>query len=98
MRWTSRFHPIRLALAACMAAVTFPVSTISAQTSAAPAPQPARFMVVLDAAHGGDDPGGKLDGGEAEKAFTLAFSVRLRSLLGARGIQVITTREQDAAV
>jgi N-acetylmuramoyl-L-alanine amidase len=55
-------------------------------------------MVVLDAAHGGDDAGGKLDGGQVEKDFTLALSVRLRSLLAARGIQVITTREQDATV
>jgi len=55
-------------------------------------------MVVLDAAHGGDDTGGKLSDGEPEKAFTLALSVRLRSLLGARGIQVVTTRESDAAV
>ena len=53
--------------------------------------------MVLDAAHGGDDPGGHL-ANEAEKAFTLALSVRLRSLLGARGIQVVTTRESDAAV
>jgi N-acetylmuramoyl-L-alanine amidase len=55
-------------------------------------------MVVLDAAHGGDDTGGKLSDGQSEKAFTLALSVRLRSLLGACGIQVITTRESDAAV
>jgi N-acetylmuramoyl-L-alanine amidase len=54
--------------------------------------------VVLDAAHGGDDNGGKLADGQMEKAFTLAFSVRLRSLLGARGMQVVTTREQDANV
>jgi N-acetylmuramoyl-L-alanine amidase len=55
-------------------------------------------MVVLDAAHGGEDRGGMLSEGQPEKAFTLALSVRLRSLLGARGIQVITTRESDAAV
>jgi N-acetylmuramoyl-L-alanine amidase len=70
----------------------------SAQVPNAPAAPQARFMVVLDAAHGGDDTGGKLSGGQPEKAFTLALSVRLRSLLGARGIQVITTRESDAAV
>src|ERR1700678_269528 len=63
----------------------------------AAAPQQARFMVVLDAAHGGDDAGGHL-GNEAEKAFTLALSVRLRSLLSARGIQVVTTRESDATL
>ena len=64
---------------------------------APPAPQ-ARFVVVLDAAHGGDDSGGRLSSGQPEKAITLALSVRLRSLLAARGIQVVTTREQDAAV
>ena len=63
----------------------------------APPPQPPRFLVVLDAAHGGDDPGGRI-GDQPEKAFTLALSVRLRSLLGARGIQVITTRESDATL
>jgi N-acetylmuramoyl-L-alanine amidase len=59
---------------------------------------PARFVVVIDAAHGGDDTGGHLDDGQFEKAATLAMSVRLRSLLGARGIQVITTRESDQSV
>jgi N-acetylmuramoyl-L-alanine amidase len=55
-------------------------------------------MVVLDAAHGGDDTGGRLANNQLEKDFTLALSVRLRSLLGARGIQVVTTRESDATV
>jgi N-acetylmuramoyl-L-alanine amidase len=65
----------------------------------APASQPpARFVVVLDAAHGGDDTGAHLDSGQFEKSVNLALSVRLRSLLGARGIQVITTREADSFV
>jgi N-acetylmuramoyl-L-alanine amidase len=54
-------------------------------------------VVVLDAAHGGDDPGGALTG-QPEKAFTLALSVRLRSLLSARGIPVVTTRESDTTL
>ena len=61
---------------------------------------PPRFVVVLDAAHGGSDSGARIvdpSGKEAaEKNLTLALSVRLRSLLGARGITVITTRESDA--
>src|ERR1700679_104075 len=61
----------------------------------APVPSPPRFVVVLDAAHGGDDLGGKLIDGQDEKSVDLAFSVRLRSLLAARGMQVVTTREQD---
>ncbi len=60
-------------------------------------PAPSRFVVVLDAAHGGDDAGARL-GDENEKAFTLALSVRLRSLLAARGFTVVTTRDSDAGV
>jgi N-acetylmuramoyl-L-alanine amidase len=54
--------------------------------------------VVLDAAHGGDDTGARLSDGQLEKNATLALSVRLRSLLAARGIQVVTTRESDQSV
>lgn len=73
--------------------------TVAAQTPPPPAPvAPARFVVVLDAAHGGDDAGAHLSDNQLEKSFTLALSVRLRSLLGARGFQVVTTREIDAAV
>ena len=61
-------------------------------------PAPPRFVVVLDAAHGGDDTGGHLNDGQFEKAATLAFSVRLRSLLAARGIAVVTTRESDQSM
>jgi N-acetylmuramoyl-L-alanine amidase len=55
-------------------------------------------MVVIDAAHGGDDTGGHLSDGTYEKAATLALSVRLKSLLGARGIQVTMTRDGDQSV
>ena len=74
------------------------VVSISAAAQAPPAP-PSNFVVVLDAAHGGDDAGASITGPagnpEAEKIFTLALSVRLRSLLAARGITVVTTRESD---
>jgi N-acetylmuramoyl-L-alanine amidase len=77
-----------------------PSSPISSGPATAP-PAP-RFAVVLDAAHGGSDAGGTLatqpGQTEPEKAYTLALSVRLRSLLGARGITVVTTRESDTAV
>ena len=70
-----------------------------AQTpQAAPAAPAARFVVVIDAAHGGDDTGGHLSDGPQEKAATLALAVRLRSLLAARGFQVVMTRDSDATV
>jgi N-acetylmuramoyl-L-alanine amidase len=52
----------------------------------------------LDAAHGGDDAGGRLANGQPEKSFTLALSVKLRSQLTARGFRVVTTRESDTAI
>jgi N-acetylmuramoyl-L-alanine amidase len=54
-----------------------------------------RFMVVLDAAHGGSDTGARFSSGLLEKDITLSFSVRLRSTLSAHGIGVITSREAD---
>lgn len=76
--------------AACAASLQ-----VGAQISPAPA---SRFTVVLDAAHGGDDPGGRLASNQMEKTATLALSVRLRSLLTARGMAVVTTRESDVTV
>jgi len=69
-----------------------------ASAQQAPSAPQARFVVVLDAAHGGDETGGRMANGQFEKTFTLALTARLRSLLAARGIQVVTTRESDAAV
>jgi N-acetylmuramoyl-L-alanine amidase len=74
----------------------FAVTVCTAALAQAPPALP-RFVVVLDAAHGGDDSGARL-GSENEKAFTLAFGVRLRSLLAARGFAVVTTRDSDAGV
>ena len=82
------------AVALLLSASAFAVPCM-AQAPAAPAP---RFVVVLDAAHGGDDLGGRLASGQMEKAVTLALSVKLRSVLNARGIAVVTTREADAAM
>lgn len=73
------------------------LAPVAAQVPAAPPAPASRFAVVLDAAHGGDDTGGHSDGW-TEKSTTLALSVRLRSLLAARGITVVTTRESDASL
>jgi len=65
---------------------------------ASPPPQPAqppRFVVVVDAAHGGSETGARLNGGALEKDITLSFSGRLRSTLRAHGIDVVMTRQGD---
>jgi N-acetylmuramoyl-L-alanine amidase len=86
----------RVGIHAALIALALPIC------SAAQAPPAPRFVVVLDAAHGGDDPGATLKDSagsiQSEKTIVLALSVRLRSLLAARGVAVVTTRESDAAV
>jgi N-acetylmuramoyl-L-alanine amidase len=54
-----------------------------------------RFLVVLDAAHGGDDTGARITDRLLEKDVTLSLTVRLRSMLSAHGIGVVTTRDSD---
>lgn len=66
--------------------------------SAGPQPAPLRFLVVLDAAHGGTDPGALLGAAGPEKNYTLAFALRLRALLNARGIHSTLIRTGDAAL
>jgi N-acetylmuramoyl-L-alanine amidase len=76
-----------------------PVPTeMSTSLAATPARAAARFTVVIDAAHGGADSGARLSNQLLEKDLVLALSVRLRSVLGAHGISVVTTRESDGAV
>jgi N-acetylmuramoyl-L-alanine amidase len=99
MRWikqrtcraTPRARTVGLVLA------LFPMLGSVVATAQAPAAPMPRFVVVLDAAHGGNDSGGH-SSEWTEKSFTLALSVRLRSLLAARGISVVTTRESDVTL
>jgi len=92
MRWIS------WALATSIACGMAALPVIAQQSFPSSAATQTRFVVVIDAAHGGDDAGGRLSDGTQEKALTLALSARLRSLLAARGIQVVTTRDSDTSV
>jgi N-acetylmuramoyl-L-alanine amidase len=96
MRWIRAFIWLdALSWIALLSALA--ITRIAEAQTPPPSPAP-RFTVVIDAAHGGDDTGGRLASGQMEKAATLAFSVRLRSLLAARGLAVVTTRESDTTV
>jgi N-acetylmuramoyl-L-alanine amidase len=86
----------RRGLPASLAAL-FALFTLFPAFAQVPLVAASRFVVVLDAAHGGDDLGARL-GTQAEKDMTLGLSVKLRSLLMARGIAVVTTRESEADV
>ncbi len=113
MRWTDPCSRVSLRFARCLSLVVCAlVATLSAFPSPQqqPAPQqPAfpprstatvqpQFLVVLDAAHGGADTGAHLAAHLDEKDLVLALSIRLRSMLSARGVPVITTRESDTTL
>lgn len=99
MRWTDAHRVRRSARPALagLAAVLTVSGARAQQTQAAPPASTPRNVIVLDAAHGGDDAGAHLDNA-SEKDVTLALSVKLRSLLTARGFSVITTRESDTGI
>lgn len=64
--------------------------------SVAPEAPPARRTIVIDAGHGGHDPGALGGQGAREKAITLAAALRLRDELEARGgYRVVLTRDGD---
>ena len=107
MRWIegrcSWVNGARAWLAIALALAPLASQSASAQASVPPAPPPAvrtgpRFAVVIDAAHGGSDSGARLSDQLLEKDLTLTLSVRLRSMLGAHGIYVVTTRESDTTI
>ncbi len=109
MRWTEQrpsarqrhLFPAATSVAAPVLLLVLASPAVSQQT---PMPAPSanqqtfarpQFLVVLDAAHGGADTGAHLALHAEEKDLVLALTIRLRSMLAARGIAVITTREHD---
>jgi N-acetylmuramoyl-L-alanine amidase len=58
----------------------------------------AQYFVVVDPSHGGDERGAALSDQLAEKEVTLAFALRLRQQLQARGFTTLMLREGDATM
>ncbi|HEX4154608.1 MAG TPA: N-acetylmuramoyl-L-alanine amidase [Acidobacteriaceae bacterium] len=86
---------------------SFPVAQPAAQPAAPakprnylallPAPPFNRTTIVIDPAHGGADNGSRISDSTVEKNVTLALAFHLRSLLTARGFNVVMTRDNDDA-
>lgn len=56
------------------------------------------IVVVVDAGHGGSDPGKVSSSGKKEKDLNLAIAMKLKAELEQRGIKVIMTRTDDAGL
>jgi N-acetylmuramoyl-L-alanine amidase len=95
-----------------VAVVTAAVSLVSGsgKAQAPPAPGPATSplasssqavtgpVIVLDAAHGGDDSGSRFTDTLAEKDVTLALARRIRTELEARGFVSLMMRDADSSL
>jgi N-acetylmuramoyl-L-alanine amidase len=68
----------------------------SPSQASAPSSTPRRYFAIVDASHGGADPGETLSTTLAEKDVTLAFARRLRQELESRGISTLVLRDSDA--
>lgn len=76
-------------------AVTAPQAA-AAPKAAAAAPKEALPIIVIDAGHGGADPGAMGVNGVQEKAVTLAAAKKLAEILNARGrYRIVMTRADD---
>ncbi|MGA9720461.1 MAG: N-acetylmuramoyl-L-alanine amidase [Acidobacteriaceae bacterium] len=106
MRWTEKGPRAAASRARCLSFVICVLAPSVAVAAAPPQQQPTlpprasaavqpQFLIVLDAAHGGTDTGAHLGAHLEEKDLVLSLSIRLRSMLSARGVSVVTTRESD---
>jgi N-acetylmuramoyl-L-alanine amidase len=90
------------ATGATASAGTAPQNNPAVQTAAQPQPSnpstsaPRRYFAIVDASHGGNDPGELLSNTLAEKDLTVVFARRLRQELENRGISTLVLRDSDA--
>ncbi len=78
------------------AAGTAPARTATAAASTGTKTAPAhKYVIVIDAGHGGKDPGCIGKGGTREKDIVLAVAKKLRTKLDAAGFKTYMTRSDD---
>ena len=90
-------HPIILSiLLFCFAAGAFFVGHMALSYATFQATE--NFCVLLDAGHGGADPGKVSASGIKEKDINLAITLKCKSVLEQNGIKVILTRSEDRSL
>ncbi len=81
-----------------LASIFFLAREGAAVVSGNAAAKEAKTCIVVDAGHGGDDPGKVGINGVLEKDLNLQIAQRLKKLLEEENIEVILTRESDAGL
>lgn len=86
-----------LLLLAIVGAVSWEAGSLDAEVSGQAAAKK-KFVVAVDAGHGGRDPGKVGAGGQLEKDINLSIALRLKEYLEASDAQVVLTRDSDGAL
>jgi len=99
LAWRDRLY-VTDDLATRLGSLVRPPRSTSVSRRAPPQPVTSRIgivrgTVVLDAGHGGKDPGAPNRYGPSEKHITLDTTLRLRDYLASHGVKVILTRSGD---
>jgi len=89
--------PLTLAFLVCFVIVALTANNRPASIPAI-AGVNGRPIIVIDAGHGGADPGCVGVGGELEKDINLAVALNLRELLEFSGFAVVLTRDTDVSI
>lgn len=74
------------------------VQTKDSESSTEKGTEAGQGTIVLDAGHGGFDPGMKGESGVEEKSLNLTYAKKLEALLEARGYRVVQTRDTDSGL
>lgn len=103
LRYTAPRKPAAPVVASAAPPASRQAANGSASSTGTSRPRRLRRRIVVDAGHGGRDPGGGTGpiGARrkiAEKDITLAVARKLRDALTARGVDVIMTRDKDTLI
>ena len=81
-----------------VALISWQAGTLVAVHNQAAEADKARPVVVIDAGHGGSDPGKVGINGQLEKDINLSIALRLKNYLEYSDVTVVLTREEDTGL
>lgn len=89
---------VELAMAICLILAAFILARQGAVLVQSEETTAKKICIVVDAGHGGSDPGKVGVNGALEKDINLALALKLKDLLEQKDIEVILTRDSDAGL
>lgn len=89
---------MELAMAACLLIASFLLARQGAVLVQSEKAAEKKICIVVDAGHGGSDPGKVGVNGALEKDINLSLALKLKDLLEQKEIEVVLTRDSDAGL